>query len=106
MKHKYDLDREVAMLTNSKGKYTASITATFIACIRDALVEDGGVVLEGLGRFSVKRIRRPPGSLKIGTFKKGETVGSINYDGMVNRIDFSKSPILKKQLKARQNQGD
>ena len=83
-------------------KNVSLITDSFTRQIINRLVEDGVVVVDGLGRFQVERVechRKRIVVLTAGRFKKGVRGGTREVElTSYIRVHFSKSKKLKKKL--------
>jgi nucleoid DNA-binding protein len=102
VKKKRVVDRTVAMLLGLRERYVSGITQAFLHEVLRAIVEDGGVHLDGFGRFRLVRDNYPPRPIQLrkGTFRKGE-VGEMSTVIVRKkyRVYFSKAEPFKNAIR-------
>jgi nucleoid DNA-binding protein len=99
LKRKTDLDRDVAFALGISPKKVHAITFYFLKAAREALLEDGDVYLDTLGRLHLCVSKSKPATLKMGNFKPGESTGQfIAQSRKKYFVYFRKSIALKRDI--------
>lgn len=101
MSSKRELDLRLSCELDLPLSDVSKLTTVFLAAVRDLLVERGRLRLDGIGTLTVG-VGRLSGGINLvkGTFKKGETAGTIKVSTRKQiRVSFSKAPTLSRMLR-------
>ncbi len=99
VRHKHDLDRQVALDTGLPIKKVREVTSLFVSGILEALAKQDDVVLPGFGQLSmsVSKGRHSAVNLKDAHVKNAKTRRLRVYRHF--RVHFAKSPVFKRLLR-------
>lgn len=100
MKRKRDIDREVARLLDMPFDKVAMVTGCFLRTLLHEVVDNGGALVDGFGRFLLKEQRNVAvAHLEKGNFKKGGRKGKMIVRTQRKfRVWFKKSAEFRRAL--------
>jgi hypothetical protein len=100
VKRKKDIDQEAARLLDMPFDKVAMVTGCFLRTVLHEVVDNGGVLVDGFGRFLLKEQKNiATAHLEKGTFKKGGRRGKMVIQTRRKfRVWFKKSAEFRRSL--------